>query len=340
MKAKGWFKGEAVMENTAAPNDKVPRKRDYRFDNLRFLLMLLVIFGHTLELFEGNVTGVIYKVIYTFHMPAFMFLTGYFAKFRIKKLIFNFAVPYFVFQIIYILFDKFVLGNEETALQFIKPYWLLWYLMAGAFCFLLVPLFAKMGKTAAVICVAVLTACSLLAGFVPIGYGMSLSRFIVFLPFFASGFFARKFKVVEKFDAWKGKLLTAAVCIAGAALGFVYIFSFSVPEKLLYGSYSYSATDCTVFDRAAVLMTAFGLTVLFLLIIPNIKIPVITQMGMDTFVPYIFHGFAVKLAGKYHLLRFSEGINLILAIGASLLLYCLLSGTAQIIKKPKQAGEN
>lgn len=313
--------------------EKALRKREYRFDNLRFLLMLLVIFGHTLELFEGEVTNVIYKVIYSFHMPAFMFLTGYFAKFKIKKLILNFAVPYILFQIIYILFDKFVLGNRETALQFIKPYWLLWYLMAGAFCFLLVPLFEKMGKTAAVICIAVLTACSLLAGYVSIGYGMSFSRFVVFLPFFAGGFFARKFNVLSKLQKPKGRIITAAVCSVGAAFGFIYIFALSVPEMLLYGSYSYRAINCTVFDRAAVLLTAFCLTVLLLLIIPNVKIPIISQMGKDTFVPYIFHGFAVKLAGKYQLLRFSEGINLILAIAASLLLYCLLSGTAQIIKK-------
>ncbi len=330
------------MERTAALNEKDLHKRDYRFDNLRFLLMFLVIFGHILELFEGDATNVIYKVIYTFHMPAFMFLTGYFAKFRMKKLILNFVVPYLVFQIIYILFDRFVLGNEETIIQFIKPYWLLWYLMAGAFCFLMVPLFERCGKTSAWICVAVLAACSLLAGFTPLGYGFALSRFVVFLPFFAVGFFARKFRVTEKLNTRKRKLLTWAVCTAGATLGFVYILSFSLPEKLLYGSYSYEAANCTVSDRAAVLLTAFCTTVLLVLAVPNIKIAVVTKMGADTFVPYIFHGFAVRLAGKYQLLCFSERINLVIVIAGAFLLYFLLSGISIIIihKKSKHAGGN
>ncbi len=43
------------MGKGAVLSGQTIQKRDHRFDNLRFVLMLLVIFGHTLELFKGEV---------------------------------------------------------------------------------------------------------------------------------------------------------------------------------------------------------------------------------------------------------------------------------------------
>ncbi len=274
----------------------------------------------------------IYKVIYSFHMPAFMFITGFFAKFRIKKIILNLVISYVVLQIIYLLFDRYILGGN-TSIQFIKPYWLLWYLVAVTYCVLLVPLFERCNEAAAWICILVLTACSLLAGFAPIGYGFSLSRFVVFLPFFACGFFARRFKLMEKLHTSKGRAVSGVLSVAGIVAGMGYIFIKPLPVKLLYGSYSHKAVDCAVYDRAVVLLTAFCCILLLLLAIPNIKIPVVTKMGMDTFVPYIFHGFAVKLAGKYRLFQFSEGTNLVLAAVFSFVMYIGLSFAAGAVKK-------
>lgn len=58
--------------------------RDYRLDRLRLLLMVLVVFGHLLELFPG--AEKLYRVIYSFHMPAFLFLSGYFARLDLRRL--------------------------------------------------------------------------------------------------------------------------------------------------------------------------------------------------------------------------------------------------------------
>ena len=55
------------------------KERVYKFDNLKLLLIVLVIFGHILEFVPNSMDKYIF--IYTFHMPCFMFVTGYFAKF-------------------------------------------------------------------------------------------------------------------------------------------------------------------------------------------------------------------------------------------------------------------
>lgn len=54
--------------------------RNDRMDNLRCLLIFLVVLGHFLGLIPG--AGGLYRIIYLFHMPAFLFLTGYFTHFN------------------------------------------------------------------------------------------------------------------------------------------------------------------------------------------------------------------------------------------------------------------
>ena len=51
-------------------------ERDYQFDNIRLLLIFFVVFGHLLESFA--IGSLLYRFIYSFHMPVFIFINGYF----------------------------------------------------------------------------------------------------------------------------------------------------------------------------------------------------------------------------------------------------------------------
>ena len=55
------------------------KTRDAKIDNLKGILIFLVVFGHLLELVitKGH-AKYIYELIYSFHMPFFIFLSGYF----------------------------------------------------------------------------------------------------------------------------------------------------------------------------------------------------------------------------------------------------------------------
>ncbi|WP_426638635.1 acyltransferase family protein [Priestia aryabhattai] len=57
-------------------------KRDAYFDNVKFILIVLVVFGHLLTPFINDEQWLrtLYIFIYTFHMPAFILISGYFAK--------------------------------------------------------------------------------------------------------------------------------------------------------------------------------------------------------------------------------------------------------------------
>lgn len=58
------------------------RQRDYLFDNYKVLLIILVIIGHFTEpSYHNNDFLYILKwLIVSFHMPAFIFISGYFSK--------------------------------------------------------------------------------------------------------------------------------------------------------------------------------------------------------------------------------------------------------------------
>lgn len=57
-------------------------KRDKTLDGLKFLLISLVIFGHAIEptRYINSFSGILYSIIYSFHMPLFVMLSGYFSK--------------------------------------------------------------------------------------------------------------------------------------------------------------------------------------------------------------------------------------------------------------------
>ena len=105
--------------------------RNFKYDNLKALLIFLVVFGHLLEpLAKTNAMArLIYIFIYIFHMPAFIYIMGKFVRPNLKR-IKKFFLLYFPFQIIYTLFMQYF-GFENEPLTLFTPQWILWFLFAS-----------------------------------------------------------------------------------------------------------------------------------------------------------------------------------------------------------------
>lgn len=57
------------------------KERNPLFDNIKIVLIILVVFGHALEEISlGNGYGIIRACIYSFHMPVFILISGYFSR--------------------------------------------------------------------------------------------------------------------------------------------------------------------------------------------------------------------------------------------------------------------
>lgn len=109
------------------------KKRDYLFDNYRTLLIFLVVVGHFIETIYRNnwlLEGLKW-IIYSFHVPAFVFISGYFSRKQspLKTLVKKLLVPYLVFEVLYYLLYTYVI-HKETQLYLMHPKFTLWYLMA------------------------------------------------------------------------------------------------------------------------------------------------------------------------------------------------------------------
>lgn len=112
------------------------KARDAYFDNLKFILILLVVVGHLIEPFNGEAAmGAIYQFIYSFHMPLFIFAAGYFAKCiqspkQYVGLLSGLVVPYFIFETLYTLFDYYMQGLDRLDFTYFYPNWILWFLFS------------------------------------------------------------------------------------------------------------------------------------------------------------------------------------------------------------------
>lgn len=95
-------------------------QRDARFDNLKGILIFLVVFGHLLELVGGPAAAWLYRLIYSLHMPAFVFCSGWFARFDAERFFRRLLYPYLVYQTLYLLFDRLVL-HGKAPLQYTPP---------------------------------------------------------------------------------------------------------------------------------------------------------------------------------------------------------------------------
>lgn len=304
------------------------RQRDYRMDNIRFALIFLVVFGHLLELFSGTSKALVYRFIYTFHMPVFIFITGYYARFKAQKIIASLLYPYVLFQTLYQAFNAFVLKGEATvAFSYTTPYWHLWYLLAALFYYILIPMIdrEKTSEKAAVFLFS--AALSLLSGYdSTIGYTMSLSRFFVFLPFFVAGYYAGHRG--EGFTALCFTKQTKAILFASCALFLLLAerFILSHPEQftnnVLYGSYGYGKAGHSWMHRGLLMAVGFAWVVFLFFTVSSRKIPVISVLGKNSLPVFLFHGAIIKLLGKHSVFSYTEGKNLLLsaAIAAGIVL--------------------
>lgn len=278
--------------------------RDYRMDNIKAMLIILVVTGHLLELFlkSGNVKTV-YKIIYSFHMPLFIFISGYFARFNLKKIIKGLLIPYIIFQSVYILYVNYVLDPVKMVrFTYTKPYWIMWYMLAMIIWSLSVPLISKGGAKSHAIITALSVLVGIAAGYVrQIGMNYSLSRIIVYFPFFIMGhYFASLMKDEEKkeellafYQKYKMMISMIMAVAFGAALGLILAYSKKLSYVWFYESAPYAVSHETAMIRLTHYLVALVCIIYFYILVPNIKFSFLSKLGAKTKGVYLFHGFIV-----------------------------------------------
>ena len=293
--------------------------RNGLFDNLKCLLIFLVVFGHMLEPQTGGGVNFLYLNIYSFHMPAFIFVSGWFSRNSTwKKTVTKVLLPYLVFQVIYLLY-------AGLPVQFYSPYWILWYLFALFVWRLFLPL-VRLRKPIASVLWPVAVVASLLCGYTDkVGYDFALSRVLVFLPYFLLGYCLAEHRegLLDKVRTLPSRILSLGAVLICA--GFFYHARFVFQRQWTFGAFTYEFTGSSPKIRLLLLGIAL-LWIWFLLAwMPERPVPLLAAVGRNTLFVYLLHGF-VKLQVDAHaaaLYRFGTLGNLGLAFGLAVVLVAL-----------------
>ena len=114
-------------------NDEKLKNNNYFIDNLKVILIFLVVFGHLIERYidtNSTLLGV-YMFIYIFHMPLFIYISGYLSKNvnKSKKIFLkDLLIPYIFLNIIW--YSLAYIYTGDVNLPIIYPGWTLWFLLS------------------------------------------------------------------------------------------------------------------------------------------------------------------------------------------------------------------
>ncbi|MDI5965967.1 acyltransferase family protein [Streptomyces sp. SL13] len=308
---------------TAPPGARRARPaRDPFFDNAKFLLIVLVVIGHNwfpLIAHSRDVKAA-YLVVYSFHMPAFILLSGYFSRSfdarpqQVRKLVKSVLVPYFIFQVVYLYV---VARTDRTSFTFdlTAPSYLCWFLLALFVWRLSTPVWRALRHPVAV--AAVVSVC---AGLMNATWDFSLGRILQFLPWFVLGLVLRP----EHFTRLRARpVRIAAGVVMLAALPIAYLMApgtnadwldmeYGVNHFAGTGDLRYIAVRLALFAVSAVLAAAA------LALVPGRRVW-FTALGALTMYPYLLHGLVVKVAERL-------GVHSAAAAGGPLAALALTAG--------------
>lgn len=302
-------------------------KRNAYYDNAKVILIFLVVFGHMIQPFiDGSrELNTLYMWIYTFHMPAFIFLSGFFAKGSgTKEYIVNLAkrllIPYLIFQVFYTIFYFFI-GKASWQTSVFYPHWSLWFLFSLFSWHLLLILFKKIPP---IYGVPLSMMIGLLVGYYGnIGHTFSLSRTFVLFPFFLLGFWLTKNHL--KFLKRRSVKITSIIVMVVIAVAIYIAPDFN--SGWLLGSKSYGELGVPEYGgiaRLFVYITSAIMAASIFTWVPR-KRSVITSLGERTLYVYLLHGFFIQFFREMDLFEVNNLLDL-LGIGVlSALIVLILS---------------
>lgn len=305
------------------------KTRIYLFDNLKALLILFVVFGHLLEslLQTSDYAKLLYLLIYSFHIPLFAFCSGYFACFHVSRIKRTLIYPFLLFQTFYLLFDRFYL-QQDTLATFTKPYWLMWYLFALIIWEIALPFIETANPRKQLLTIGGAFFLSVLAGYDnSIGYYMSLSRIIVYFPFFLMAHYMRTnhlFDEIKDFaKSWTGRGLSL---ISALGMTACIIWQQDVYRvSWLYGSRSYETGRYSAMERIQFTLFAVMWIVFLIGLIPDRK-TCYTKIGQNSLVIYLLHGFMIKILFQMKFYQYlDDSLKIPTAFLLSVLMVLLLS---------------
>lgn len=275
-----------------------------RFDSLKGILITLVVIGHMIEvmILDTSIEKYVYTAIYTFHMPLFVILSGYFFNHscsgkKLIKSIITLTETLIVFQAIRIIITSSS-GEIWSLKDIITPYWVLWYICSliawRVMTFLVFKTF-RIIKFKYLILGAI--AVSLIAGLVPLKNELAFQRTFYFYPFFIFGMALRNNMALidrrsSKSIIGGGILLIICIIAVFAKLDILHFDSFRFG---LYGNRPYQEFS-DVIRKFGCMCIGFIMSIIALRYLPvNI---IFARIGMHSMPIYLLHTYFIDIINR------------------------------------------
>ena len=298
----------------------------YLIDNFKVLLIFLVVFNHIIAFNLVKVDMVVRYVWYAitiFHMPAFIFISGYLSK-KPQNALKNFKnllIPYILgYSLTW--YSQIWLGRSVDY-EILRPTGtVMWYILA---LFIYRLTIEALGKIRFIVPLSI--AIALWAGTRPeFTTFLSASRIVVFFPFFVAGYLWKS-EYITAVRKFKGKWVL--VPISAVLLWAIpnYMISNEMGIAIFRANHGYKLCGLTdpegIILRLLMYLVSFILIYTLLALLPDIKLP-LTYVGRHTMGIYFFHYPIMIIMNGLYILRIPEMNNVWVLLGVSLVFVLVL----------------
>jgi len=270
------------------------------YDNLKGILILLVVIGHIVEPYveKSHILKALWIFIYSFHMPLFLFISGLLHK-QYKsddKLnrnrIYAMLICGYMMKVLIGLVQILFSGRETMPFRLLSESGVPWFLFVLATYELLV--YFLRGINPAVI----LTGAVLLSIFVgydnSVGDYLVLSRTIVFFPFYLFGYFLKPERVLSLTRRVKIKIFSLAIVVLYVGVCFIktsWIYNY---RTLFTGRNSFKVVaeklpTVSFCSRIFTMLIAIVIGFAIIALVSNKKLSILSYMGSKTLQIYFWH---------------------------------------------------
>ena len=306
------------------------------FDDIKGLLITLVVVGHVAHPVHNDNEAIscLFDVIYLFHMPLFVFVSGLFAKHAKNERggvnpnrILSFALLAALYQLALMLIN----GASLTPGRFLRFTSAPWYLLAMAYWYAAAPTLLHLGWRRGM---ALSLALSYASGLVDLSSGLlAISRSLAFLPWFAAGLYCPVERVVALKESRSRPIhaaLAAAVVLA-AAIALARVLDAHAYDwffQMVYGDNPYRALPLDLLGKTVAGVLALVLSAAVLRLVPSRPTRLAT-LGRRTLGIYVGHRlvrawltFRTPFYERPVLLDPVAGTLMILALSAAVTVVC------------------
>ncbi len=291
------------------------------FDNIKGFLVIFVVIGHMLtDLrfdYDGKLLETVYLVIYAFHMPLFIILSGYFFRENKYLRVIQLFAVYCVWQLLIGSWATFndgmpLLSGENIGTHLLRPYWALWYLFVMVVWYIVTPYVVHLRGY-----VWFGLAFALLYGFELENTGfLALRKLIMFYPYFLLGNYLSEHEFIRIFEMPKNFKRRMNVRLIGG-LAFASVVGFllyeawrDTPEEIIalanafkhrfpYVDQYDSDAWIGVLKHSVIYFLSITASLGFMMLVPMRRLPLVTQAGELSLYVYLLHVFFVMAWRQY-----------------------------------------